>query len=72
MPVILIELKWNKNVSSAIEQIKRNDYPQALKKYGGDILLVGINYDAKSKKHTCKIEKYEKKTYGNGSTHLLR
>lgn len=33
---------------------------EALKNYGGDILLVGINYDARSKKHTCKIEKYRK------------
>lgn len=26
----------------------------------GDILLVGINYDAKNKKHTCTIEEYTK------------
>ena len=26
----------------------------------GDILLVGINYDKKSKEHQCLIEKYEK------------
>lgn len=58
LPVILIELKWNQTSSGAIEQIKRNDYPQVFKNYGGDILLVGINYDVKSKKHTCKIEKY--------------
>lgn len=40
----------------AISQIRNNDYPQALKGYGRDMLLVGINYDAKSKKHTCRIE----------------
>ncbi|WP_264296711.1 hypothetical protein [Mediterraneibacter faecis] len=28
--------------------------------YTGDILLVGINYDKKSKEHQCLIEKYEK------------
>lgn len=56
MPLLLIELKWNKSDKGAIEQIKNNDYPQALKDYGGDMLLVGINYDVKSKKHTCKIE----------------
>ena len=60
MPLILIELKWNKTNKGAIRQVKNNDYPQVLKDYGGDILLVGINYDAKSKKHTCKIEKYHK------------
>lgn len=61
LPVLLIELKWNRTAEGAISQIKNNDYPQALKDYGGDILLVGINYDAKSKRHTCKIEKYNKK-----------
>ena len=55
-PLLLIELKWNKTDKGAIAQIKNNDYPQALKGYGGDMLLVGINYDAKSKKHTCRIE----------------
>ena len=28
--------------------------------YTGDILLVGINYDKKSKEHQCLIEKYVK------------
>lgn len=60
MPLLLIELKWNQSDKGAIGQIKNKDYPQKLKDYGGDILLVGINYDARSKKHTCKIEKYSK------------
>ncbi|MCM1221167.1 MAG: ATP-binding protein [Lachnospiraceae bacterium] len=60
MPVLLIELKWNKTAEGAIKQIKEKNYPQALQNYGGDILLVGINYDAKTGKHTCRIEKYEK------------
>jgi hypothetical protein len=32
----------------------------ALKDYHGDLLLAGINYDKKTKKHTCVIEKYNK------------
>lgn len=60
MPLILIELKWNKTDRGAIRQIKNNDYPQIVKDYCGTILLVGINYNAKSKKHTCKIEEYRK------------
>lgn len=60
MPLILIELKWNKTDEGAIGQIKNKDYPQALKDYGGKMLLVGINYDPKSKKHTCAIEAYKK------------
>lgn len=59
-PVILFELKWNKSSESAIEQIKNRDYPHTLKNYGGDIYLVGISYDADTKKHTCKIEKHTK------------
>lgn len=31
-----------------------------IKGYGSNILLVGINYDEKTKKHTCKIEKINK------------
>ena len=60
MPMLLVELKWNKTDEGAISQIKRNDYPQAIKDYGGEMLLIGINYDAKSKKHTCVIEDYKK------------
>ena len=28
--------------------------------YTGNILLVGINYDEKTKTHECRIEKYNK------------
>lgn len=59
-PLMIVELKWNKKVDGAISQIKKNRYIQAIERYGGEILLVGINYDAKSKKHECVIEKYEK------------
>lgn len=60
MPLLLIELKWNKTEKGAIAQIKEKDYPGILEDYGGDILLVGINYDTKSRKHTCKIEVHRK------------
>lgn len=59
-PVILIELKWNHSTESAVGQILDRDYPHVFKDYSGDILLVGINYDADTKKHTCKIEKHTK------------
>jgi len=59
-PAMVVELKWNKSVEGAIAQIKGNKYIQAIENYGGDILLVGINYDKKSKKHECIIEKYHK------------
>lgn len=60
-PVLVVELKWNKSASGAIDQILSKHYPDILKDYGNDILLVGINYDkdakAGDKKHECKIIK---------------
>lgn len=58
-PALLIELKWNQSTGGAIEQIKEKGYCDAISGYGGDILLVGINYDEKEKRHTCQIEKFE-------------
>ena len=60
MPMMVIELKWNRSDEGAIRQIKNNDYPQVIKDYGADILLVGINYDPKSKEHTCRIEQVKR------------
>lgn len=59
-PALLIELKWNKNVKTALEQIKKNLYPESLLSYTGDVFIVGITYDKKDKTHKCKIEKYKK------------
>jgi hypothetical protein len=59
-PAMIIELKWNKTSSGAIQQMKEKHYVQGIEEYGGEILLVGINYDKKNKKHTCKIESYKK------------
>lgn len=56
-PAMVIELKWNKNADAAIRQIKERKYAEALHCYTGEILLVGINYDRKSKKHECMMEK---------------
>ena len=58
-PAIIIELKWNKDAEGAIAQIKNQKYVEALKDYKGNLLLAGINYDKKSKKHSCVIEKAE-------------
>lgn len=60
MPLMVIELKWNQSDEGAIRQIKNNDYPHAIKDYGAEILLVGINYDPKSKEHSCTIERVER------------
>lgn len=59
-PALLVELKWNQSAEAALEQIKEKRYPASLMQYTGNILLVGINYDKKSKKHQCVIEKMKK------------
>ena len=56
-PAMVVELKWDRSADTAITQIKEKNYPQALKEYKGNILLVGISYDTVSKQHSCKIEK---------------
>ena len=63
-PVLIIELKYEKDADGAIAQIKRQQYPDRLEAYKGNILLVGINYnrDAKNtgtdyKHHTCEIDR---------------
>jgi len=60
LPAIVLELKYNKNVYSAIEQIKRQEYVAILSHYVGEVVLVGVNYDKKSKKHECSIERITK------------
>lgn len=58
-PALVVELKWNKNVHTAIQQIRDKNYPQSLLAYTGNILLVGISYDKESKMHECRIEEYK-------------
>ena len=57
-PALVIELKWNKTAKAAIAQIEERNYPESVRQYTGDILLVGINYDKKSKKHDCVIRQF--------------
>ena len=60
-PALIIELKWNDSAEGAIAQILNKKYPESLKDYGREILLVGISYDKDApggdKKHTCRIIK---------------
>lgn len=59
-PAMIVELKWDKTVEGAIGQIWEKRYDGALREYGGEVLLVGINYDKGSKRHECVIERLEK------------
>ena len=61
-PAMVVELKYDRSVSAAIQQIKDRQYMQALEGYTGEILLVGVNYnkDNPDKPHSCVIERVEK------------
>ena len=60
VPAIIIELKRNGSADSALNQIREKKYFASLEHYKGNLLFVGINYDENTKKHKCKIEKFEK------------
>ena len=57
LPALVVELKWNKSSEGAIRQVKDRNYPAVLKNYGGEVVIVGISYDAKKKGHSCVIER---------------
>ena len=56
-PAMVVELKCDECVDTAISQIKTKGYAGVLKDYEEEILLVGISYNRETKKHVCKIEK---------------
>ena len=49
-------LKKDQSAHTAIEQIHHKQYQSKVSQYDGQVILVGINYDSKTKKHECKIE----------------
>ncbi len=61
-PAMVVELKYDRSVSAAIQQIKDRQYMQALEGYTGEILLVGVNYNKANpdKPHSCVIERVGK------------
>ena len=59
-PALIIELKRNACEKTALNQIRAKNYGNALEKYSGDLLFVGVNYNEKTKEHKCVIEKFVK------------
>lgn len=59
-PAVVLELKYDHSADTAISQIRHNHYGDALKDFVGEVVLVGINYDKKTKLHECKIERITK------------
>ena len=55
-PAIVIELKYDKAVDTAIDQIKHRHYPDKVAQYSDKLLLVGITYHRDTKQHQCRIE----------------
>ena len=55
-PALVIELKWDKTADTAIRQIKEKGYAGALQDYVGEVLLVGVSYDRKTRHHEAEIE----------------
>lgn len=60
VPAMILELKWNQAAETALRQIKEKKYDSILDSYHGNVLLVRINYDKKSKSHDCIIEQLVK------------
>ena len=67
-PAIVIELKYNKSAEGAIGQIKEKQYVDALRGYAGNIVLVGINYEKRTKRHECKVERLRNQGGTQGDT----
>ena len=59
-PALIIELKKDASAKVDLEQIKERDYVSRVKEYTDNILLIGINYDSKTKQHSCEIKEYPK------------
>lgn len=60
VPAMTLELNWNQSAETTLRQIKEKKYDSILDSYHGNVLLVGINYDKKSKFHDCIIEQLVK------------
>ena len=58
-PAIVVELKYDKTADSAIDQIRRKEYPASLKGFSKQIILCGINYNKSTSKHEVEMEVIE-------------
>ena len=56
-PALVVELKADGTTAeTALAQIRAQGYADGVKGLAGDVLLVGIAYDKKTKEHRCTIE----------------
>lgn len=54
-PALVIELKYDKDADSGIDQILRRNYPAKVSEYADRLLLVAINYEKDTKKHEVQV-----------------
>ena len=54
-PALFIELKYDKNTDSGIDQILRRNYPAKVSEYADRLLLVAISYEKDTKKHEVQF-----------------
>lgn len=59
LPPMVVELKWDKLVDAAIDQIRQRNYPASLAGLTGECVLVGVTYHADTTAHECHIERIE-------------
>ena len=61
LPILLIEFKYGQSADDALYQIKEKEYFSRYidGDYPNDVLLIGINYNPKTKEHQCLIEKMD-------------
>ena len=61
LPILLIEFKYNQSAEEALKQIKEKEYFSRYQNgdYPNDVLLIGINYNRKTKDHQCIIEEMD-------------
>ncbi|MDO4806648.1 MAG: AAA family ATPase [Coriobacteriales bacterium] len=64
VPALVVELKYEREVQTALDQIRARKYPSRLAHYAGNTLLVGVSYnkdarpnDSSFKRHSCRIER---------------
>ncbi|MDR0356376.1 MAG: AAA family ATPase [Deltaproteobacteria bacterium] len=55
-PTLLFELMWDASARTALDNLKRSRYRRHLQGGDGELLLVGIGYDAEAERHECVIE----------------
>ena len=59
VPLIVVELKRDTKIEKALEQIKDREYPESLRQYRGNTILLGLSYSTDTKEHFCKIERLD-------------